>query len=90
MVNDYPYGKFDAVYVNVADVLVSCNVEIWIGCAVEMWIGCDVIEIFWNTVSVSDDVIAYERRDDDNCSTKKSVSDVHSLMKTMYSTTNRM
>ncbi|KAH3877019.1 hypothetical protein DPMN_000873 [Dreissena polymorpha] len=82
MVNDYTYGKSDAVYVNVADVLVFCNVEIWI--------GCDVIEIFWNTVSVSDDVIAYERRDDDNCSTKKSVSDVHSLMKTMYSTTNRM
>jgi len=46
MVNDYTYGKSDAVYVNVADVLVSCNVEIWIGCAVEMWIGCDEIEIF--------------------------------------------
>ncbi|KAH3793656.1 hypothetical protein DPMN_147172 [Dreissena polymorpha] len=90
MVNDYTNGKSDAVYVNVANVLVSCNVEIWIGCAVEMWTGCDEIEIFWNTVSMSDDVIAYERRDDYNCSTKKSVSDVHSLMKTMYSTTKRM
>ena len=64
------------VYVKVDDVLVSCDVEIWIGCAVEMWIGCDEIEIFWNTVSVSDDLIVYESRDDENCSTKKSVSDV--------------
>ncbi|KAH3796472.1 hypothetical protein DPMN_150040 [Dreissena polymorpha] len=33
-------------------------------------------------------MIAYESRNDENCSTKKSVSDVYSLMKRMYSTTN--
>ncbi|KAH3689960.1 hypothetical protein DPMN_191344 [Dreissena polymorpha] len=34
-------------------------------------------------------MIAYESRNNENCSTKKSVSDVYSLIKTIYSMTNR-
>ncbi|KAH3724475.1 hypothetical protein DPMN_050293 [Dreissena polymorpha] len=67
------------------DVLVFCNVVIWIGCDVQMKIGCYETGIFWNSISVNHDVIAYSRSGDENRSTKMSVSDVYSLMTKIHS-----
>ncbi|KAH3829894.1 hypothetical protein DPMN_103125 [Dreissena polymorpha] len=73
---DYPNDRYD-VHVRFVDVLVFCDVAIWI--------SCDETRIFWNSVSVNDDEIAYARSGDENHSAKMSGSDVYSLMTKIHS-----